>query len=743
MNTLPAVKLNTSSPLSVQQAAKDQDLLFPEAGALRLNITARRPLKLWLGRHLLVDEDMLYQFSQREMRLIVLIAVESGAHTVRIEQGERPRHMTWVDEHCPSRNREATLAGIEQTFPDVLEISASLDVGQSGPAVCLRWGPAQMRRDRLLWQEVLVREIEGFRLHNRELDTWGNQMLADKFHLSTEAAPHQVIEVAPASVQGRGGRRFYVPVTGYGEELPTARTVGKETRAEPYLEVVKEILLTVENRLGCARVNMPVFESTGKGAPRHEYRKIAAPDETATLAAAPEVRLPREWSGFRTMFEGAWRMLCGLWGEVDSASGMPSGYVRTAGEGFVNAQFVWDTSFTLLAARYAWRAFPHLASYDCLYSRQQDGGYLHRHCDVQYNIPVLFEPDFSPNPPLMAVVELEVARLTGDTARLAAVYPLLVEQFQWLKHNRCLPDGTYWTTGLANGLDNSPSLGLGYPCLTAQMAHFAESLAGINEVLGRETESEVWMAEKVKISEALNAHLWNAKQQIYSTSLEGGGHNSNKVVTAFWSLWAGCVPSERVSALERHALDPASFNRHHPMPSLAADSPHYEPGGNYWRGSVWTPTSYAALKGLWRAGARETARELTLRHLHCMAEVYGDTGVLWENYCAEKSEPGSVSGKHYSWTAVSPIALLLEVVLGLEPDAIKRRLTWCPWLGKNYGVNRYPLGPCTISLHIAHADDGKALIQVNTDLAFSLVIDLGENRCREIEIPAGFTEVNI
>ena len=168
---------------------------------------------------------------------------------------------------------------------------------------------------------------------------------------------------------------------------------------------------------------------------------------------------------------------------------MPSGYVRTAEQGFEDAQFVWDSSFTLLASRYAWRAFPHLASFDGIYSRQQDGGYLHRHCDVRYNIPALFEPDFSPNPPLMAVAELETARISGDTARLAAVYPLLVAQFTWLQHNRRLPDGTYWTTGLANGLDNSPSLGMGYPCLTAQMAQFAESLAvNPGESTGREIE---------------------------------------------------------------------------------------------------------------------------------------------------------------------------------------------------------------------------------------------------------------
>ena len=722
---------------------RPNELHIAASGLLRLRITSRRPLKLWLGQHLLVDEDLLYKLSQREMRLEVLVPVTAGTYPLMVEQGKRPHHMRWVDDHCPSRNRAATMAALEKRFPDVLEIEDTLEPGASGPAVCLRWGPAQLRKNGLLWQEVLVRELDGFRALNQELDIWENQMLVPRLHLESEAAPNQLIEVEPSPVQGRGGRRFYVPVTGYGGELPAARLAGKESRAEFYLEEVGQIALTVENQSGSTRVSMPVYESTGKGAPRREYSVLPAPNPEQTLAAAPQVSLPEDWTGLEQMYEGAWRMLCRLWREVDPNSGMPCGYVRTAEEGFENAQFVWDTSFTMLATRYAWRAFPHLASYDGLYSRQQDGGYLHRHCDVLYNIPVLFEPDFSPNPPLMAVCEVEAARISGDTARLAAVYPLLVEQFNWLKHNRRLPEGTYWTTGLANGLDNSPSLGLGYPCLTAQMAHVAESLAAIAELLGKPEDAAKWRAEKAEIATALNENLWDETQQIYSTSLEEGGHNPNKVVTAFWPLWADCVPAERVAALERHALDPASFNRHHPMPSLAADSPQYEPGGNYWRGSVWTPTSYAALKGLWRAGARQTARELALRHLQCMSEVFADTGVLWENYCPEKSERGSVSNRNYSWTAVSPVALLLEVVMGLEPDAPRRRLVWRPWYGKAYAVNRYPLGPCTLSLRMDPIDETCATLHINTDLSFILALDPGECTSREIEVSVGYTKVAV
>jgi len=152
----------------------------------------------------------------------------------------------------------------------------------------------------------------------------------------------------------------------------------------------------------------------------------------------------------------------------------------------------------------------------------------------------------------------------------------------------------------------------------------------------------------------------------YSTSPARGGHNPNKVVTAFWPLWAGVVPPERVAALAAHLKDPKSFWRHHPIPSLAADSPHFQPAGNYWRGSTWAPTNYAAINGFDRAGRHDLAVATALRHVQCVAEVLNETGFIWENYCSEASRQGNWAGPNYCWSALGPIALLIEVIIGIE-----------------------------------------------------------------------------
>jgi glycogen debranching enzyme len=353
--------------------------------------------------------------------------------------------------------------------------------------------------------------------------------------------------------------------------------------------------------------------------------------------------------------------------------------VRTSEQLFLHSQFVWDSCFSVLGYAYGWRQFPVTASLDCLYATQEDGGYIDRCHDVRDGTALVYEPGFGPNPPLFAAAELALMNLTGNADRVAAVYPVLRDHFGWIEANRRLPSGLYWTTGLANGRDNAPCEGAESLDMTAQMAQFARECAELAGLLGRRDEAAAWLRKKEEIAAALNAILWSDELGCYAYSLVDGRPNPHKVVTTFWPLWADAVPAERLPALVRMARNPATFNRHHPFPTLSADSPRFHPEGDYWQGSTWAPTNYAALKGFWRAGERELAREFACRHLRCMTETFDATdGVLWENYCSEKSERGNHSCRNYSWTAGNAISVLLELVIGLEPDALHHRLGWAP-----------------------------------------------------------------
>jgi len=718
-------------------------------GTLVLSFESPRPLRLWFGTLLVVDEPVSWRRYGRTVRGTVIVPVEAGRWDYRVEVGPRPEWPSWIDEHCPSRNREQVRQALRQAKPDVLKLEGEVVEGVRAPAVSLRHLPTQVYFQGVGYQRVVARPLPGFFRSAPAVDSNDSTLFAQPtFALVSPVSPFEAREVTTAAEAGRGLKAFLVPVSNAQQPVPAARTQPRETtRVEPESQVVElkpfrlELVQPRQEPLNFlwkdppvdptpAEVSfpLPVFEQRGRLAPLREYRDLPfPPDVAALLKLVPRPVLPPTLASFGALYDYAWDMLFRLKRDPRRDTGMVSYYFKTAIGGFPDDFFVWDSSFTALALNYGHRALAPLSNLDNHYARQFDGGYMHREQNLSEGTASAFEPDFSPNPPLLTLVEWSHYQLTGNAERLKSVYPALAANHRWIEANRKLPDGTYWTTGLANGLDNSPSLGEGYPDLTAQMVHEAELLAQLARLSGLEGEAKAFEEERRITAEAMNAKLWSDPMRFYSTSLAEGGHNPNKIITGFWPLWTGLVPPQRVEALADHLLDPASFNRPHPVPSLAADSPHFVPGGEYWKGSVWAPTNCAVIQGFERAGRHDLAVQTLTRHLQALVKVRAETGVLWENYSSEAITRGSTSCEDYSWTAVGPITLLLEIFLGLKPDAPQRTLTWRLPEEGGCGVENYPLGAATLSLrqNLDPADPGNRILEVNSDRAFRLVIDDG------------------
>lgn len=691
-----------------------------EGGALVLEWRSPRPLRLWLDDLLAVDEPLYWRSFQREIRGTVVVPCRAGRIRLRAQTGERPSIAPYAAANCPSRNRERVMETLNRTRPDELALRGAFVAGIAPSPVGLRYETAQHQADGIMYQHVLVRRLPDFR-RGPSLDCRSTAEAAPaEFALRSDRLPgYTVKDVSTAAEREAGLRRYGVPVADELDPLPALRGDEPEARIEPHLEICRHDRLRLETEAGAIAVPLPVYESLGRLAPAKTYRRLAWPSEAQLAASVPEPVLPPELASLRVLYDAAWRMLHSRIREPRDTSGLPNGYLST-GSNFPHNQFVWDTAFTSVAAAYGYRALPPTASLDVLYRTQFDGGYIHRELDVRDLMPVLYEPDFGPNPPILTYAEWAIAGLTGDRLRLKRVYPALKALHGWIARNRRQDDGTYWTTGLANGLDNSPSYGNGYPCLTAQMAHDAELLGAIAGLLGYDEEAARWRAEYEETVRALNDKLWDPVARIYAASLDEGGHNPNKIVTAFWPLLAGAAPPDRAEALAAHLTDPASFWRYHPIPSVAADSPAFVPGGDYWLGSAWAPTNYAAIRGFQRAGYASLAYEASLKHLHAMLEVYRDTGEIWENYCSEAPKKGSASAPSYSWSALGPIALLLETVVGLQPDALAGRIVWSPPTKTEIGARRYPLGEATVDLDVRDEEDGWH-VHVRADRPFDLV----------------------
>jgi hypothetical protein len=260
----------------------------------------------------------------------------------------------------------------------------------------------------------------------------------------------------------------------------------------------------------------------------------------------------------------------------------------------------------------------------------------------------------------------------------------------------------------SSGMDDAPRTPRVYEAgrhydwvdLSSQMALSFDSLARIHGALGDITRSRHWAARAGELGALINNELWCERTRFYHDRMLPANLVANKTVAGFWPLLAGFCPPDRVAALADHLLNPATFGRPTPVPSLAADDPNYTPEGVYWCGGVWAPTNYMIVSGLRRAGQNDLAHELAARYLGVLARTWEqvEPHTLWESYAPESDRPGTaaytakrVKPDFVGWTGIGPIAMLIEDVIGIDLDAAGGYVSWDLRLTEEHGVRRLAL----------------------------------------------------
>jgi hypothetical protein len=446
-----------------------------------------------------------------------------------------------------------------------------------------------------------------------------------------------------------------------------------------------------------------------------------APDAAATPAFEQARRLLPEpfWAGHAAAIDAyfrAWKLAFANLRRPDAASGFVARFIDPA---FNDCVFMWDSCFMTLFGRYGARAFPFARTLDNFYAKQHPDGFICR--EIGRALGDDRFPRFDPSstgPNVLAWAEWEHWRNFGDRDRLARVFPVLRAYHQWLRAYRTWPDGSYWSTGWGCGMDNQPRLPTGTPYAdpehyhgrmtwadtTLQQILSARLLAAMGRALGAADADVGDMREEiVRLTRFVNERLWSDAARFYCDRFDDGALNGVKSVGGYWALLAGAVPPARLGAFVAHLEDPRAFKRPHRVPSLSADHPAYDARGGYWKGAVWAPTTYMVLRGLTEVGRDALAHEIARNHLDNVVAVFEKTGTVWENYAPESAAPGAPSKPDFvGWTGLPPIAVLLEYVFGLRPDAPARRLVWDVRLTDAHGVRRYPFGP-DVSIDLACA----------------------------------------
>lgn len=150
-----------------------------------------------------------------------------------------------------------------------------------------------------------------------------------------------------------------------------------------------------------------------------------------------------------------WKVFELLWRNLKAASPQNNFAGPYADAAFNSCLFMWDAVFMSPFWRYAHRAFAFQRTLDTFYRKQHADGFISREIREHDGTEQFHRNDApSTGPNVLAWSEFCHYETFGDKARLAAVFPPLLGYHQWMRTHRSWPDGSYFSCGLACGMDN-------------------------------------------------------------------------------------------------------------------------------------------------------------------------------------------------------------------------------------------------------------------------------------------------
>lgn len=428
-------------------------------------------------------------------------------------------------------------------------------------------------------------------------------------------------------------------------------------------------------------------------------------------------------------YNKAWEIAFSNLNNPKPGSGFVSPFIDTAFNGNL---FMWDSSFILMFAKYASRAFDFQQTLDNFYSHQHKDGFISREIREKDGAEVYARLDpSSTGPAILSWCEYEYYLYSGDKSRLKNVYYPLLAYHLWMKKNRTWRNGTYFLSGLGCGMDNSPRQE--YDCnpryehghmiwidACFQALIDCDILLKIAAIIDITDGVDELQAEKKALGDFINQNLWDEKTGFYYDMYRDNRLSGIKTVASFWSFLSGIVPEERISRLVAHLEDENEFKRPHRVPSLSYDHPFYHSEGDYWRGSVWAPTTYMVLRGLDRCSYTKEAYDIACNTLDNVVKVFAETGTFWENYAPEKAKRGNFAKDNFvGWTGLVPISILIEYVFGIRCNALEKTIEWNLYLDGEYGIDNLAFGEAIVSLK--HNADGTVDIKTDKPITLKLI----------------------
>jgi putative isomerase len=178
----------------------------------------------------------------------------------------------------------------------------------------------------------------------------------------------------------------------------------------------------------------------------------------------------------------------------------------------------------------------------------------------------------------------------------------------WMQYNDVDGDGVPdYPMGCDSGWDNSTVFDLGYyvesPDLCAYLIIQMNTLSRISHKLGNSDDEGHWKVEAQKLYSLFNSHSWVNGCYVAKVS---HSHEFDEYPTSLITL----IPlilgelldddrkNKMISDLKKYYLTDYGLATEYYRGK-------YYKSDNYWRGSIWAPSTYIIVDGLWRAGEKE------------------------------------------------------------------------------------------------------------------------------------------
>ncbi len=324
--------------------------------------------------------------------------------------------------------------------------------------------------------------------------------------------------------------------------------------------------------------------------------------------------------------------------------------------------WLWDSAMHALAFRHV---DPELARNQirAMLEFQLPDGMLP---DAIYDEGVISEIDHPipaevTKPPILAWAALKLHETAPDLDFLEEIYvPLVRWNAWWFSMNDDDVDGlAQYNHPYSSGLDDNPLWDYGMPVespdLNTYLCIQMGSLAMIAEILGMDSEANMWRRRSTSIVQRMIQDFWDNEKGVFQAMYND---EPIPVLTPFnlYPLWTGQLPKELNQRLIQHLTDPSEFWGEYLIPSVARNDQHHEPS-KMWRGSIWVNINYFFIEALRQIGEDDLADEITQKTLDLIMRHPG----IYEYYHADNGDPSSQAAEAFGWTAAVFIDLAISV----------------------------------------------------------------------------------